>query len=75
MEDRDVRAAELVGGVHQDNLTEVASSCDGPTLTLPADITDGDAVDNLFDEVEGAWGPVEVLVANAAPGTPRGSTI
>jgi 3-hydroxybutyrate dehydrogenase len=58
----------------QDDLTEVASSCDRPTLTLPADITDGDAVDSLFDEVEGAWGPVEVLVANAGAGYPRGST-
>jgi NAD(P)-dependent dehydrogenase (short-subunit alcohol dehydrogenase family) len=52
----------------QDDLTEAASSCDGPTLTLPADITDGDAVDNLFAEVERAWGPVEVLVANAGAG-------
>ena len=41
----------------------------GPTLVLPVDITSTEAVDGLFDSVEEAWQPVEVLVANAGSGT------
>jgi NAD(P)-dependent dehydrogenase (short-subunit alcohol dehydrogenase family) len=49
-------------------LAEVASTCVGPTLQLRADITDSAAVDTLFTAIEAAWGPVEVLVANAGAG-------
>lgn len=52
----------------QDELADVAASCEGPTLTIPADITDGAAIDELFAEIEREWGPVGVLVANAGAG-------
>ncbi|MAB19926.1 MAG: 3-oxoacyl-ACP reductase FabG [Microbacterium sp.] len=44
-----------------------ARSGEGPegTLTVRADVTDAAAVDAAFTEVEGALGPVDVLVANA----------
>jgi NAD(P)-dependent dehydrogenase (short-subunit alcohol dehydrogenase family) len=46
-------------------LAATAARCPGPTLVLPADLTSGAAVDGVFAEVERAWGPVAVLVANA----------
>ncbi|MCW2597589.1 MAG: 3-hydroxyacyl-CoA dehydrogenase [Jatrophihabitans sp.] len=52
----------------KDELAEVAASCAGPTLELPADITVGAAVEQLFADVEREWGAVEVLVANAGAG-------
>ncbi|MGH8894528.1 MAG: SDR family NAD(P)-dependent oxidoreductase [Actinomycetes bacterium] len=51
-----------------DQLEETAATCTGDSLVLPADITDPGAPDRLFDEVERAWGPVGVLVANAGAG-------
>jgi NAD(P)-dependent dehydrogenase (short-subunit alcohol dehydrogenase family) len=51
-----------------DQLEAVASSLPGPSLVLPAEITAADAVDDLFGAVEAAWGPVDVLVANAGSG-------
>jgi NAD(P)-dependent dehydrogenase (short-subunit alcohol dehydrogenase family) len=52
----------------KDELADVAASCAGPTLGLPADITVGAAVEQLFADVEREWGAVEVLVANAGAG-------
>lgn len=49
-------------------LRDTAADCPGDTLVLPADITDPLAVDRLFSEVEGSWGRVDVLVANAGAG-------
>ena len=49
-------------------LGDTAAACGGPTLCRPADITDLGAVEELFDAVEAALGPVEVLVANAGGG-------
>ncbi len=46
-------------------LDETAAACAGPTLVIPADLTSTSAVETAFAEVEAAWGPVEVLVANA----------
>ncbi|MBP2319874.1 NAD(P)-dependent dehydrogenase (short-subunit alcohol dehydrogenase family) [Kibdelosporangium banguiense] len=48
-----------------DQLTEVAGKLSGPSLSLPADVTDPDATNSVFDKIEEAWGPVEVLVLNA----------
>jgi NAD(P)-dependent dehydrogenase (short-subunit alcohol dehydrogenase family) len=48
-----------------DQLTAVAAELPGPALVLPADITDPAAVEGVFAGLERAWGPVEVLVANA----------
>ncbi|HEX4223204.1 MAG TPA: SDR family NAD(P)-dependent oxidoreductase, partial [Pseudonocardiaceae bacterium] len=46
-------------------LDETAAACEGLTMVVPADVTSTEAIDAAFAEVEGAWGPVEVLVANA----------
>lgn len=50
------------------DLAETAAACPSPTLCVPADVTDQAAVDAAFGEVEGAWGPVGVLVAAAGAG-------
>jgi NAD(P)-dependent dehydrogenase (short-subunit alcohol dehydrogenase family) len=52
-----------------DELTTLAAVLPGPSLALPADVTDPDAVERVFGEVERAWGHVEVLVLNAGAGT------
>ena len=46
-------------------LDETAAACAGSTMVLPADVTSAEAIDAAFADVEAAWGPVEVLVANA----------
>ncbi|HET8590334.1 MAG TPA: SDR family NAD(P)-dependent oxidoreductase [Nakamurella sp.] len=51
-----------------DQLQAAAGECRGPTLVVPADITTASAVDDVFGAVETAWGPVDVLVANAGAG-------
>ena len=48
-----------------DALAATAEACPGPTLAVPADVTDPAAVDQLFGQVEHDWGPVEVLIASA----------
>jgi NAD(P)-dependent dehydrogenase (short-subunit alcohol dehydrogenase family) len=48
-----------------DQLAEAAGELPGPSLSLPADVTDPAATNAVFDKVEEAWGPVEVLVLNA----------
>lgn len=52
----------------KDDLDAVAAELPGETLVVPADVTDPAALDAAFAEVEGAWGPVEVLVVNAGAG-------
>lgn len=49
-------------------LTDTAAGCAGPTMVVPADVTSTEAIDAAFAQVEDAWGPVEVLVANAGTG-------
>lgn len=49
-------------------LAALAAELRGPTLTLPADVTDPSAVLAVFAAVEREWGPVEVLVLNAGAG-------
>ncbi len=58
-------AAEFTRLGHRVAVT--ARSGEGPegTLTVRADVTDAASVDAAFLQVEGALGPVEVLVANA----------
>jgi NAD(P)-dependent dehydrogenase (short-subunit alcohol dehydrogenase family) len=51
-----------------DRLQAVAATLAGPALAVPADVTDPAAADEVFGAVEGAWGPVEVLVLNAGGG-------
>lgn len=52
-----------------EQLDETAALLNGPKMTYPADITDDDAVGELFGAVEDEWGPVDILVANAGAGT------
>jgi len=52
-----------------DQLAETAAACPGETLVLPADLLAPDAVEQVFAAVEQAWGPVEILVANAGAAT------
>jgi len=49
-------------------LAATARACPGPTLAIPADVTDPSAVDRLFDRAEQDWGGVEVLIASAGAG-------
>lgn len=53
----------------EDELRGVAASLTGESLVVPADLLADGAVDAVFATVEDAWGPVEVLVANAGAGT------
>ncbi|WP_232663434.1 SDR family NAD(P)-dependent oxidoreductase [Pseudonocardia sp. TRM90224] len=46
-------------------LTTLAATLPGPSLVLPADITQAHAADEVVTQVEQEWGPVEVLVLNA----------
>lgn len=52
-----------------ERLEAVAAELSGPTLVVPADLTDASELDAAFATVEREWGPVEVLVANAGSGT------
>ena len=45
-----------------------AAACPGPTLAVPADVTDPSAVDRLFGRAEHDWGAVGVLIASAGAG-------
>jgi len=58
-------AEEFVALGHRVAVT--ARSGEGPegTLTVRADVTDAASLDAAFTEVEAAYGPVEVVVANA----------
>ena len=49
-------------------LDEVGAGLPGPTLSVPADVTDAGAVEAAFSRIERDWGPVEVLVCNAGAG-------
>ena len=51
-----------------DQLEDTAAACSGPSMCVPADITDSGAAEDVFSAVERAWDPVEVLVANAGGG-------
>jgi NAD(P)-dependent dehydrogenase (short-subunit alcohol dehydrogenase family) len=53
-----------------DELSAVAAGLPGPSLVVPADLTDPDSADAVLGRVEQEWGgPVEVLVLNAGAGT------
>jgi NAD(P)-dependent dehydrogenase (short-subunit alcohol dehydrogenase family) len=53
-----------------EELAALAARLPGPSLVIPADLTDPAAADTLMSGVERAWGgPVEVLVLNAGAGS------
>src|SRR6266568_2418202 len=43
----------------------IIEAAGGEALLVCADVADAAAVDAAFTEIEGAWGPVEILVNNA----------
>jgi NAD(P)-dependent dehydrogenase (short-subunit alcohol dehydrogenase family) len=49
-------------------LEQVSARLAGPSLSVPADVTDADAVEAAFSQVEREWGAVEVLVCSAGAG-------
>ncbi|WP_432825574.1 SDR family NAD(P)-dependent oxidoreductase [Dactylosporangium sp. CA-092794] len=61
-----LRVAMTARSAHE--LEATAAMCAGPTLTVPADITEATSTEAIFGVVEQAWGAVEVLVANAGAG-------
>jgi NAD(P)-dependent dehydrogenase (short-subunit alcohol dehydrogenase family) len=52
----------------EDQLRETAAALDGESLVLPGDMFDPTVPDQVVGEIESAWGPVDVLVANAGAG-------
>lgn len=50
-------------------LEHEAAALAGPSLVVPADVTDPEQLDAAFAATETHWGPVEVLVAAAGAGT------
>jgi 3-hydroxybutyrate dehydrogenase len=53
----------------EDQLKETAAAVgEAAALVVPADLLDPAAPDHVVGEVERAWGPVDVLVANAGAG-------
>jgi NAD(P)-dependent dehydrogenase (short-subunit alcohol dehydrogenase family) len=61
------RAGHRVVLVSRDKaaLQDLADTLPGEALVVPADMLDPAAVEGAFARVEGAWGPVEILVVNA----------
>jgi len=57
----------------RDQLEETAAALAGPSMIVPADLTDPAAVEKVYAEVEAGFGPVEILVASA--GTAAGAPI
>jgi NAD(P)-dependent dehydrogenase (short-subunit alcohol dehydrogenase family) len=51
-----------------EELAATAAACDGETLIRAGDITDAEAIERIYGDIENAWGAVDVLVANAGAG-------
>lgn len=58
-------AEEFVAAGHRVAVTARNGAGPAGSLTVIADVTDGDSLDRAFAEVEEKLGPIEVLVANA----------
>ena len=58
-------AEEFVAAGHRVAVTARSGSGPAGSLTVTADVTDGDSLDRAFSEIEEKLGPIEVLVANA----------
>ena len=58
-------AEEFLSLGHRVAVTARSGEGPGGSLTVRADVTDGDSLDAAFAEVEAKLGPVEVVVANA----------
>ena len=58
-------AEEFVASGYKVAVTARSGSGPTGTLTVSADVTDGDSLDSAIAEVEAQLGPIEILVANA----------
>lgn len=58
-------AEELIGAGHKVAVTARSGSGPSGSLTLVADVTDGESLDRAIAEAEEKLGPIEILVANA----------
>lgn len=58
-------ASEFLSQGHKVAVTARSGAGPAGSMTVVADVTDGDSLDQAIAEVEGKLGPVEVLVANA----------
>ena len=58
------RSADVIG-----TIVDEINAADGTALALPADVADPAAVQGLVDQVIGAWGQLDILVANAGVNT------
>lgn len=58
-------AEEFVAAGHRVAVTARSGSGPEGSLTVTADVTDGESLDRAFSEIEEKLGPIEVLVANA----------
>jgi 3-oxoacyl-[acyl-carrier protein] reductase len=63
--DRGDRVAVTSRGGAIEDIGADSGDLSGRFLSLTCDVTDSEQVDSAFSTVEEAWGPVEVLVANA----------
>jgi len=57
---------------HLQDLATELDGTDGAGLAVPTDITDRDDVEDAFDRIRTAFGPVDVLVVNASGGAWKG---
>jgi NAD(P)-dependent dehydrogenase (short-subunit alcohol dehydrogenase family) len=57
--------AVTLAGRRTDPLRETAAQAESPTLVVPTDVTDPQAVDNLFRAATEKWGRVDLLFNNA----------
>jgi 3-oxoacyl-[acyl-carrier protein] reductase len=58
-------AEEFLAAGHRVAVTARSGSGPAGSLTVQADVTDGESLDRAFAEVESKLGPIEILVANA----------
>lgn len=58
-------ASEFLSQGHKVAVTARSGAGPAGSMTVVADVTDGDSLDQAIAEVEGKLGPIEVLVANA----------
>ena len=58
-------AEELIAAGHKVAVTARSGSGPSGSLTLVADVTDGESLDSAIAEAEAKLGPIEILVANA----------
>ena len=58
-------AEEFLAAGHRVAVTARSGSGPAGSITVHADVTDGESLDRAFAEVESKLGPIEVVVANA----------